>query len=107
MQVKLKSSDEKIFDVSFDVIKSSVTIKTMLEDLGINENSSEIIPLPSVSANILKLIIDFCTHHKDDQVVADDEHDNEKRTDNIESWDHEFLKVNCAANVKIKHFDKI
>lgn len=67
----------------------------MLEDLGIDEaNSDEVVPLPNVNSNILRRVIKFCTHHKDDPSPDDDE-SKEKRTDDISSWDADFLKVNC------------
>lgn len=54
MPIKLKSSDGEVFDVDIEVAKASVTIKTMLEDLGVGENNDEIVPLPNVNSTILK-----------------------------------------------------
>lgn len=70
---------------------------TMLEDLGIDENSEdEVVPLPNVNSAILRKVIQFCTYHKDDPVPSntDDDENKEKRTDDITSWDADFLKVN-------------
>ena len=53
--IKLQSSDGEIFEVDVDVAKLSVTIKTMLEDLGMDEEDDEAIPLPNVNAAILKV----------------------------------------------------
>ena len=66
----------------------------MLEDLGMEEDADneEAVPLPNVSTNILKKVIQWSTHHKDEPTPVDDEN-KEKRTDDISSWDLDFLKV--------------
>ena len=65
--IQLVSSDGEKFPVELDIIKQSVTIKTMLEDLGIDDDSnSEPVPLPNVEASILGKIIEWCNKHKDD-----------------------------------------
>ena len=38
-------------------------------------------------------VIEWATHHKDDSPPAEDDENKEKRTDDIEPWDQEFLKV--------------
>jgi len=93
--IKLKSNDDEIFDVDIEIAKASMTIKTMLEDLGMDENDDEPVPLPNVSASILKMVIKWATHHKDDPPAPEEEEEDkrDKRTDNIEPWDQEFLKV--------------
>jgi S-phase kinase-associated protein 1 len=118
--IKLQSSDNEIFDTDVAVAKCSGTIRksqiyegfffkgiinknsniflgTMLEDLGIDENNSEeeVVPLPNVNSAILRKVIQFCTYHKDDPTPpsTDDDENKEKRTDDITSWDADFLKV--------------
>lgn len=77
----------------------------MLEDLGIDEANSEdeVVPLPNVNSAILRKVIQFCTYHKDDPVPSstDDDENKEKRTDDITSWDADFLKV-CLIRMLIK-----
>ncbi|VDP15501.1 unnamed protein product [Soboliphyme baturini] len=94
-KVKLQSSDHELFEVEINVIRLSNTIKTMLEDLGVEdeENESEHIPLPNVNAAILKKVIQWCTYHKDDSPPLEDDDTKEKRSDDISSWDADFLKV--------------
>ena len=43
-----------------EIAKQSVTIKTMLDDLGIGEDDDEGIPLPNVNAAILKKVFAIC-----------------------------------------------
>ena len=94
--IKLQSSDNDIFECDINVAKCSITIRTMLEDLGIDENSSdEIVPLPNVNSATLQKVIQFCTYHKDDPDPShtDEDRHHEKRTDDITSWDADFLNV--------------
>jgi len=93
--IKLKSNDDEVFDVDIEIAKASMTIKTMLEDLGMDENDDDPVPLPNVSANILKMVIRWAEHHKDDPPPPEQDADEkrDKRTDNIEPWDMEFLKI--------------
>ena len=91
--IKLQSSDGDLFPVDVEIAKQSVTIKTMLEDLGMDEEEEEVVPLPNVNAAILKKVIQWATYHKDDPPPPEDDENKEKRTDDISSWDADFLKV--------------
>lgn len=62
--IKLQSLDGEVFEVDVEIAKQSVTIKTMLEDLGVDEDDDEPVPLPNVNAAILKKVIQWCTYHK-------------------------------------------
>ena len=57
--IKLQSSDGETFPVDVDIARQSVTIRTMLEDLGMEEEEDEVVPLPNVNAAILKKVITF------------------------------------------------
>ncbi|KAK1333700.1 hypothetical protein QTO34_006086 [Cnephaeus nilssonii] len=90
----LVRSDGEIFEFDIEIAKQSVTINTMLEDLGMDdEGDDEPVPLPNVNAAIFKKVIQWCTHHKDDPPPPEDDENKEKQTDNIPVWDQEFLKV--------------
>ncbi len=91
--IKLQSSDGEIFPVDVNIARCSLTIKTMLEDLGMEEGEDEVIPLPNVNSVILRKVITWADHHKDDPAPAEDDENKEKRTDDISSWDADFLKV--------------
>lgn len=62
--IRLQSLDGEVFEVDVEIAKQSVTIKTMLEDLGVDDDEEEAIPLPNVNAAILKKVIQWCTYHK-------------------------------------------
>ncbi|KAJ2380356.1 hypothetical protein GGI23_007807, partial [Coemansia sp. RSA 2559] len=51
------------------------------------------IPLPEVNGKTLKKVIEFCEHHKDDPVDGDDFDDLPRRSDDMDSWDKEFIDV--------------
>ena len=69
--IKLVSSDGKEFSVQMDIARKSVTIKTMLEDLGLDDNyNGEPVPLPNVNGEILQKVIEWCTKHRDDAMDA-------------------------------------
>ena len=57
------------------------------------DDDEEAIPLPNVNATILEKVISWCTHHKDDLPPPEDDENREKVTDDISTWDMEFLKV--------------
>ena len=61
-KICIQSSDGDLFKVDIDVAKKSKTIRTMLEDLGIEthngeEEIKESLPLPNITTMILKKII--------------------------------------------------
>ena len=66
--IKLQSSDGENFSIDVSVAKQSVTIRTMLEDLGMDleNDSNEAVPLPNVSGPVLRKVLDWATHHNDD-----------------------------------------
>jgi len=92
-EIKLQSSDGEIFPVDVQIGRCSLTIKTMLEDLGMEDGEEELIPLPNVNSAILRKVIQWATHHKDDPAPTEEDENKEKRTDDISSWDADFLKV--------------
>ena len=77
--------------MAVELAKISETIKTMLDDLGIDaesEEANEPIPLPNVNGVILKKVVQWCEQHKSDfQTFAqDDEESSQPRLDDIPDW---------------------
>jgi hypothetical protein len=56
---KPQSSEGEVFDVDVDIAKLSLTIKTMLEIKGMDEDDEEVVPLPNVNSTILKKVIQW------------------------------------------------
>jgi S-phase kinase-associated protein 1 len=86
--IKLQSSDGEIIDVDVEAAKASNIIKAMIE--GRDEDDDEPVPLLNVNGAIMKKVIEWATHHKDDPPAPVDD---ERSTNDIEPWDQEFLKV--------------
>ena len=83
-EIKLVSSNGKECPVEMDIARKSATIKTMLEDLGLDDcYNGEPVPLPTVDNDILEKVIEWCTKHKDD---ATDAFTN-LSTDQLPVWD--------------------
>ncbi|XP_055309029.1 S-phase kinase-associated protein 1-like [Sitodiplosis mosellana] len=100
--IKLKSSDGEYFETDVQVAKCSGTIKTMLEDCGLDDEGEEgVVPLPKVNSNILKRVLQWANHHKDDPIPTDDDKTKEKGTDDISPWDADFLNVDQSTLFQI------
>ncbi|ETN40270.1 E3 ubiquitin ligase complex SCF subunit sconC [Cyphellophora europaea CBS 101466] len=92
-KLTLMSSDGENVDVERGVAERSVLIKNMVGDLG-EDAITEPIPIPNVNAAVLKKVIEWCTHHKDDPEKAnEDESDSRKKSTEIDEWDQKFMQV--------------
>jgi len=92
--IRLQSSDGEIFNTDEQIAKSSGTIKILLEDCGIDGDETGVIPLPNINSTILRKVLEYVDHHKNDPVIPDCEESLENRTDDISPWDIKFLSVN-------------
>jgi S-phase kinase-associated protein 1 len=103
LTIKLQSSDGEVFPINVGIARQSETIRIMLEDLGMEEEEvDEVVPLHNVDAAILKKVIQYATYHKDDlPPTPEDDENKEKRTDDISSWDLDFLKVDQGTLLEL------
>ena len=101
--ISIQSSDGDNFKVDSDAAKKSVTIQTMLEDLGVEANNEEdevkeVLPLPNIDSEVLRKVIDWCEQHKNDPEPEKEEEskDGERKQKQIvklEGWDEEFMST--------------
>jgi S-phase kinase-associated protein 1 len=89
--VKLKSSDDEMFEVDEAVAFESQAVKNMIEDTGIDAP----IPLPNVSSKILAKVIEYCKYHVENQKTSEDKPATPE--DEIKAWDADFVKVDQAT----------
>lgn len=85
-QVRLKSSEDEIFEVDEAVASQSIAIKYMIEDTG----TDNIIPLLNVTSKILAKVIEFSNYHVEAAKTAILEED-------VKKWDEEFVKVDLST----------
>ncbi|GLJ36407.1 hypothetical protein SUGI_0730930 [Cryptomeria japonica] len=90
-KVKLKSSDDEMFEVDKAVAFESETIKNMIEDTGVES----VVPLPNVSSNILVKVIEYCNYHVDAAKTSEEK--SAISEEDVKKWDQEFVKVDQAT----------
>ena len=94
MQIKLQAGESgEVFPVDIEVAKMSDTIKTMMDDLGIEDGKEELVPIPNVDGPVLKMVIEWAKHHKDNPHPVEYAESKGKFGRNIPEWDKKFLNV--------------
>lgn len=69
-------------------------IKNLIDDLGDDAIASSPIPIPNVNDPVLRKVVEWCEHHRNDAAQsADDDSDNRKKTTDIDEWDQKFMQV--------------
>ncbi|KAH8373556.1 hypothetical protein KR200_010093, partial [Drosophila serrata] len=91
--IRLQTSDEVIFEIDYDIIKCSETIRKAVQDLG-DDDDVGVLPVPKVNSKILEMVLIWATYHKNEfPMEAKEDESEEKRTDDISAWDIKFLDV--------------
>lgn len=94
----LVSSDDIKVKATFQAIKQSITISTMLEVLGEEQTAGLTIPVPAIPGSVLKKVMEWCEHHRCDQPEVDNNAAVPKYWDknvvsSIPAWDETFFDV--------------
>jgi len=92
-KIRLATSDNQVVEVDRDVAERSMLIKNLLTDIPYDD-SSEAIPIPNVTEAVLRKVIEWCEHHKNDPPATDDDDsDNRKKVTDISDWDQKYMAV--------------
>ena len=100
--LSIKTSDDQTFKVDWDVARQSQTIRTMLDDLGIEEDgdSEDTIPLPNeeVTGTVFQKALEWCEHHRGKpDYNPDDEEESKKKEyvsiNQLNDWEKEYIKM--------------
>jgi len=98
--VKIVTNDDKEFVVESKVANSFRVIHDMLETLRAGDDGDEAaikdadvpVKLNNVRGEIMKELIAWVDHHKDDPDTSDEEEQyRDRRTDDIPQWDKDFV----------------
>ncbi|KAJ4304284.1 E3 ubiquitin ligase complex SCF subunit scon-3 [Collariella sp. IMI 366227] len=93
-KVTLTSNEGTTLEVDRVVAERSMLIKNLIEDLGDDAIANNAIPIPNVNDPVLRKVIEWCEHHRNDAAQsADDDNDNRKKTTDIDEWDQKFMQV--------------
>ncbi|PRP85976.1 S-phase kinase-associated protein 1 [Planoprotostelium fungivorum] len=104
--ISVTTSDDQTIQLSRKHAQMSQTINSMLEDsVGADQ---EAIPLPNVSSEVLKKVIDWCTHHENDPAPVEKVKKlNKKREYKAKNstisdeWDKNFVNAELRVIVDI------
>ena len=87
----METEDGEIIGVDIKIANVSGTIAGLLESMNVEKTEDEItIPLPNVKSKVLRLVLQWAEHHKDDAPVVIDEKTDKTKIE-ISAWDKDFL----------------
>ena len=85
--MKVVTSDGALFEIDAKITKLSGFLTE-----NFSKSSDKPIPLPKISSPVMKKVIEWAEHHKDDPLTNGDG-DGGKKDDGITAWDSQFLRV--------------
>ena len=104
--LNIKTLDGGDFKVDWEVIQKSQTIKTMIEDLGIDQDSmgEDTIPLSNeeVTSEVFKKVVEWLEHDRGNPVpidVNDDDEDDLFKThtpialEHLDAWQQKYIDI--------------
>lgn len=91
-------------EVERDIAEQSHLIKNMLAHI---EGDVQSIPLPNISSDALKKVLEYCDHHKNDPPVPEASDDKEKSDEfksyEMDEWDRNFCDVDDDTLFELLH----
>merc|ERR1712154_334865 len=96
----IKTSDKQTFKVDWDVARQSQTIRTMLDDLGIEEDgdSEDTIPLPNeeITGPVFQKALEWCKKNRGKPDYNREEDDSKNKyvsIDQLNDWEKDYIKM--------------
>lgn len=94
--IKVKTSDNVVFEIDSKMTRLSSTIKSLLEREESNESfpkAIEPIEISNVNSEIFRIILEWMEYHKDDEDPNLEKQDEKSRmdSDSMPKWDKKFL----------------
>jgi len=90
-KIKLLSNEGELFELDLEVAKKSEVIREMLENC---DDSTEDVPLPTISSDQLRKVVQWLEQHRDDVVGGRLKgEDKDYNSDNIPEWDKKFFNL--------------
>lgn len=98
----LLSADGEVVPMPYDAALVSGVFRRMDYDCGVPK-VGEHIPISRVKGSILKRVVEWCTHHRNDPVPPKDGHfkKGQWRPDEIPPWDQQFLRLDDATLIEL------
>ena len=95
----LVSSDQERIPIARKAVQLSRTLGDMFTNLGLNHDEAHLEPIPvtTVTTQILRKVVEYCTQHMDEPIPAESTNERIPATaiDAITEWDAEFMKVSA------------
>lgn len=88
-------ADQEILKMPLSHARMSGTIRNMLDD--VDEELDTTIPIPNISSDVMKRVIEFCKQHPDAPLEPTEEQQLEMRTRELDGWDKQFVNVPLAT----------
>ncbi|MCJ1476705.1 hypothetical protein MMC13_005373 [Lambiella insularis] len=90
--IKLRSSDGVVVVVDAKAARHSEVIDGLLEDLGDEETTTEVVPIANVTGDVLRKVMEWCTHHQIEPPTVAEITDAVPKVE-ISEWDRNFFDV--------------
>ena len=87
--MKVVTSDGAVLEIDAKIIKLS---EFLAENVSKDKSSDNPIPLPKISSPVMKKVIEWAEHHKEDP-LTNNAGVGGKKNDGISAWDSQFLRV--------------
>ena len=87
--MKVVTSDGAVFEIDSKITKLS---GFLTENVSKDKSSDNPIPLPKISSPVMKKVIEWAEHHKEDP-LTNNAGVGGKKNDGISAWDSQFLRV--------------